>query len=128
MHHDSPRVAAYVEADNEKARQDALDSLDEERELAEVKSAIYQQDLQRYHSRRIKTRTFQEGDLVLRLIQEKDGMHKLSSPWEGPFVVSKNLFNGSYYLIDMREKEKTHTCMEETLRPWNIAQLRPYYT
>ena len=28
--HDSPRVAAYVEADNEKARQDALDLFDEE--------------------------------------------------------------------------------------------------
>src|SRR3954468_7436790 len=68
IHHDSPRVAAYVEADNEKARQDALDDIDEERELAAAKSAIYQQDLRRYHSRRIKTQTFQEGDLVLRLI------------------------------------------------------------
>src|SRR3954470_252476 len=54
--------------------------------------------------------------------------HKLYSPWEGPFVVSKNLYNGSYYLVDIREKEKTRTCMEETLRPWNIAQLCPYYT
>src|SRR4051812_46141599 len=127
IRHDSPRVAAYVEADNKKARQDAIDVLSEERELAAAKLAIYQQDLPRYHSRRIKTRTFQEGDLVLRLIHKKDGMHKLSSPWEGPFVVSKNLYNGSYYLVDIREKEKTHTCMEETLRPWNIAQLRPYY-
>src|SRR4051812_38364193 len=109
IRHDSPRVVEYVEADNEKARQDALDILDEERELVAAKSAIYQQDLRRYHSRRIKTRTFQEGDLVLRLIQEKDGMHKLSSPWEGPFVVRKNLYNGSYYLVDMREKEKTDT-------------------
>src|SRR4051812_24890512 len=45
IRHDSPRVAAYVEAGNEKARQDALDVLDEERELASAKSAIYQQDL-----------------------------------------------------------------------------------
>ena len=29
IRHDSPRVAAYVEADNETARQDALDLLDE---------------------------------------------------------------------------------------------------
>ena len=34
IHHDSPRVAAYVEADNEKARQGSLDLLDEERDLA----------------------------------------------------------------------------------------------
>src|SRR4051812_28147008 len=86
-------------------------------DVSAAKPAIYQKDLRRYHSRSIKTQTFQEGDLVLRLIQKMDGMHKLSSPWEGPFVVSKNLYNGSYYLVDIREKENTHTCMEETLSP-----------
>ena len=45
IRHDSPRVAAYVEAENEKARQDSLDLLDEERDLATVRSANYQQDL-----------------------------------------------------------------------------------
>ena len=45
IHHDSPRVAAYVEVVNEKAHQDALDVLDEERDLAAARSAIYQLDL-----------------------------------------------------------------------------------
>ena len=54
IRHDSPRVAAYVEADNEKVRQEALDLLDEERDLALARSVIYQQDLCRYHSRRVK--------------------------------------------------------------------------
>ena len=128
IYHDSPRVAAYVEANNELARQNSLDALEEARELAASRSAIYQQDLRRYHSRRVKTRNFQEGDLVLRLIQKKDGMHKLSPPWEGPFVVSKNLQNGSYYLVDMRDADKSRTSEEESPRPWNIAHLRPYYT
>ena len=44
-------MAAYVEADNEKARQEALDLLDEERDIAAARLAIYQQDLRRYHSR-----------------------------------------------------------------------------
>ena len=70
IHHDSPRVATYVEADNEQARQNGLDLLDEQRDLAAARSVIYQQDLRRYHSRRVKSRTFQEGDLVLRLIQD----------------------------------------------------------
>ena len=94
IRHDSPRVAAYVEADNEQACQEALDLLDEKRDIAAARSAIYQQHLCRYHSRRVKTRTFQEGDLVLRLIQDQTDMQKLSPPWEGPFVVSKNLNNG----------------------------------
>ena len=128
IRHDSPRVAAYVEADNEQARQDALDLLDEQRDVAAACSAIYQQDLRRYHSRRVKSRVFQEGDLVLRLIQDQTDAHKLSPPWEGPFVVSKNLHNGSYYLIDIREHKDSRKSEEETRRPWNIAQLRPYYT
>src|SRR4051812_16721591 len=39
--HDSPRVATYVEADNEKTHQDSLDLLYEERDLAAAHSAIY---------------------------------------------------------------------------------------
>ena len=101
IRHDSPQVANYVEADNEQARQEALDLLDEKRDMALARSAVYQQDLRCYHSRRVKTRTFQEGDLVLRLIQDQTDMHKLCPPWEGPFVVSKNLHNRSYYLIDV---------------------------
>ena len=128
IRHDSPRVAAFVEADDEKARQDALDLLDEERDLAVARSAIYQQDLRRYDSRRVKTRTFQEGDLVLQLIQDQKDMHKLLPPWEGPFVVRKNLHNGSYYLIDVRDHKDSHKSEEETRRPWNIAHLWPYYT
>ena len=115
-----------MEQDNELARQDSLDALEEERDLAASRSAIYQQDLRRYHSRRVKSRTFQEGDLVLRLIQDHTGMHKLSPPWEGPFVISKNLRNGSYYLVDLRPDRPTTEV--ETTRPWNIAHLRPYYT
>src|SRR5664279_4109618 len=126
--HNSPRVAAYVETENDLARQESLDTLEEARDLAASRSAIYQQDLRRYHSHRVRSRTFQEGDLVLRHIQKQDGMHKLSAPWEGHFVVSKNLHNGSYYLVDIRDVDKSRTSEEETPRQWNIAQLRPYYT
>ena len=115
-----------MEQDNELARQDSLDALEEACDLAAARSAIYQQDLRRYHNRRVKSRTFQEGDLVLRLIQDRAGMHKLSPPWEGPFVVNKNLRNGSYYLVDLWPNRPTTEA--ESTRPWNIAHLRPYYT
>ena len=128
IRHGSPRVAGYGEANKEPARQDALHLLDDERDLAAAQSAIYRQDPRRYHSRRVKSRTFQEGDLVLRLIQDQSKVHKLSPPWEGPFVVSKNLNNGSYYLINIREHKDSRKSEEETRRPWNIAHLRPYYT
>src|SRR3954462_5656880 len=73
LKHDSPRIVQYVEEENEHARQNGLDLLDEERDLARSRTAVYQQGLRRYHSRRVRSRTFQEGDLALRLIHKKRG-------------------------------------------------------
>jgi hypothetical protein len=78
--------------------------LEEERDLAAQRSAIYQQNLCRYHNRRVRKRSFKEGELVLRLKQQKS--HKPSPPWEEPFVISKALMNGSFYLVDICELDK----------------------
>ena len=128
--HDSPRVALYTEAKVKEARENDVDLLEEARELALSRSAIYQQNLRRYHSRKVNPRVFREGDLVLRLVQRTAGMHKLSPPWEGPFIVSKALHNDAYYLIGAQEpkKNKADKSGEETKRPWNVALLRPFYT
>jgi hypothetical protein len=97
--HDSPRVSAYNEETADEARQLSVDLLEEARNLADQRSTIYQQKLRRYHNCRVRNCSFKEGDLVLRQVKE----HKLQSPWEGPFVISKVLHNGSYYLVDIRE-------------------------
>lgn len=121
MIHDSPRVQAYVKEDAEKARQDSLDLLEEEWEIALRRSTIYQQKLRLYHSRKINPQEFREGDLVLRLVQQK--VHKLAPTWEGPFVISKALRNGSYYLVDIqdltkdRKRKRVDDELKETKRP-----------
>ena len=104
--------------------------LEEQREMALARSTIYQQNLGRYHSRKVNPRVFREGDLVLRLVQRTEGRHKLSPLSEGPFIVSKALHNDAYYLIDAQESKKGKADMsgEETKRPWNIALLRPFYS
>ena len=63
--HNASRVELYSEAEAEQARQDAVDLLEEEREIAMIRSTIYQQDLHRFYTRNVKSRAFQEGDLVL---------------------------------------------------------------
>ena len=130
IEHDSPRVTLYTEAEVKEARENDVDLLEEARDLAASRSAIYQQNLRRYHSRKVSPRTFREGDLVLRLVQRGDGRHKLSPPWEGPFIVSKALHNDAYYLIDAQKprKKKKDRSGEETKRPWNVALLRLFYT
>ena len=64
-------------------------------------------------------RVLEIGDLVLRRIQSTQGRHKLSSPWEGPFVVSKVLRPGTYKLKNADG--------EELANAWNIEQLRRFY-
>ena len=128
--HDKPRVAQFSEAEVKEARENYVDLLEEARELTLSRSAVYQQSLRRYHSWKVNPRVFREGDLVLRLVQRTTGMHKLSPPWEGPFIVSKALHNDSYYLIDARKAEKNRMDRsgEETKHPWNVALLCPFCT
>ena len=98
--------------------------------MALSRSSIYQQSLRRYYNRKVRPRSFQEGDLVLRLIQRTAGQHKLSAPWEGPFIVSKALGNDSYYLIDAQKPRarKRDDSGKELERPWNANLLRRFYS
>jgi hypothetical protein len=61
----------------------------------------------------VNPRRFQEGDLVLRLRQGTEGRHKLTPPWEGPFIVSKALHNDAYYLIDVQAPKKNQVDRSE---------------
>jgi transposase InsO family protein len=63
----APHVVAYFEEDAEKALADAQDLLDEARDVALARSAVYQQSLRNYHSRWVRGRSFEPGNLVLRL-------------------------------------------------------------
>ena len=64
----APRVKAYNEQGNEASLEDAMDLLDEARDILLLHSAKYQQALRWYHSRRVWGRAFGVGDLVLRRI------------------------------------------------------------
>jgi hypothetical protein len=92
----SPRVRAYTEEGNQIALEDAIDQLDEARAVALLRSTKYQQALQRYHKRNMCPREFYVGDLVLRRVQGSKDQHKLSPPWEGPFIIHDVLRPGTY--------------------------------
>jgi hypothetical protein len=81
--------------------------------------ARYQQVLRRCQAQKIWCRDFDEGELVLRLGQDNRGCHKLSPPWEGPYVVVKVLNPGTYKLANEDGEELTNA--------WNIQQLRRFY-
>ena len=115
----APRIRAYDKQGVEASRQDAMDQLDEARDVALLRSAKYQQALRRYHTRWVRGRSFNVGDLVLRLVQSNKDRHKLSPPWEGPYVVAKVLRPGAYRLKTINDEVFNNA--------WNIEQLRRFY-
>jgi hypothetical protein len=126
---DTPRVVQYMQEQVKEARKDGVNLLEEAREQALARTMLYQQQLRRNHSQKICPLAFREGDLILWVVQNTKGMHKLSSPWEGPFIVSWMLGNGAYYLIDTQEprKNKADNSDEETEHFWNVNHLRPFF-
>jgi hypothetical protein len=119
LEYGSPKVQCNDEGANQRAREDSLDQLDVACTVALMHSARYHQALKRYQARKIQCRDFNEGDLVLRLRQDNRGRHKLSPPWEGPYVVVKVLKPGTYKLANKDGEELTNA--------WNIQQLRRLY-
>jgi hypothetical protein len=119
LEYGSPRTRARDEQSNQTNREDSLDQLEEARDMALLHSARYQQSLRRYHARGVRSRDLQEGYLVLRLRQDARGRHKLTPPWEGPFVIAKVLKPGTYKLANNQGEVYSNT--------WNIRQLHRFY-
>ena len=49
---------------------------------------------------RVWRRDLNKGDLVLRLRQDNRGRHKLSPPWEGPYIIAEVLKPSTYKLAN----------------------------
>ena len=96
-----------------------MDQLEEARDVTLLRSAKYQQALLWYHTHRVWGRAFNIGDLVLHLIQSNKNHHKLSPPWEGPYVIVEVLRPGTYKLKTIDG--------EVFVNAWNIKQLHRFY-
>ena len=56
---------------------------------------------------------------MLRLRQVSRGRHKLTPPWEGPYIIAEVLKPGTYKLANKKGEVYTNA--------WNIQQLRRFY-
>jgi hypothetical protein len=56
--HDAPRVVLYTKEEAKEAREDDVDLLEEAREPTLSRTAIYQQNLRRYHAQKVNPRRF----------------------------------------------------------------------
>jgi hypothetical protein len=117
---ESPAVEQYDEGISEDNRRVDIDRLEEAHCASLVQFSRYLEGIRRYHDRNVKERSFNIGDLVLRRIQNTEGLHKLSSPWEGPFSIAKVTGPGSYRLQTLEGDNISNS--------WNIDQLCRFYT
>ena len=119
LEYGSPRLKAYQEQQNQQAREDSLDQVNEARDVVLLHSAHYQQSLRRYQAQRVRRRDLNKGDLVLRLRQDNMRCHKLSPPWEGRYIIAEVLKPGTYKLSNENGEVFTNA--------WNIQQLCRFY-
>jgi hypothetical protein len=94
----SPRVENYnedhvteqCELEVNRAEERCLDSC--------IRTAKYLVVLRRYYNKNVQERFFVVGDLVLKWKTSQDGVHKLATPWEGPYIVKAVTRPTSYRL------------------------------
>ena len=89
--------------------------MEEVGDIAKAHSAFYQQRARRYQTREVRAKTYNVGELVLRLPEKKKD--KLKPKWEGPFIIDEDLTGGAYRLRDASDNH-----LEP--KPWNAARLQ----
>ena len=119
VRHRSAQVLAFDEACQDATRGMDLVLGEERRREASLRAARYQQVLRWYHYRSVCSRTLEVGDLVLRRVLSREGLHKLSPMWEGPFRVAHVSRPGA-----ARLETQDGIPIQNA---WNIQHLRKFY-
>jgi hypothetical protein len=115
----SPRVQSFDESMQEQLWREDVDFIDERRWQAAIRNARYNQALRCYHQRFVHSRELRVGDLVLRRVLNREGLHKLSPSWEGPFKVTEICRPGCVRLATTEGVPLAN--------PWNIEYLHKFY-
>jgi transposase InsO family protein len=108
--------------ENARLRLEELEALDEKRLEAQQHLECYQARLSRAFKKKVKPRSFQQGDLVLAIRRPINTLHKIgkkfTSKWDGLYVVKEVYTNGAYKIVD-----------KDGIRvgPINVRFLKRYY-
>ncbi|XP_073137279.1 uncharacterized protein [Henckelia pumila] len=116
---ESLRIKHYNAEGNQQDLRASLDLIEELREGASVRAARHRARMSRAYDHRVKQRTFQVGDLVIRRADVLHPVGKLDPKWEGPYKVIKIAREGAYRL--------QHSNGKVLPRTWNVANLKKYF-
>ncbi|KAL0462458.1 UNVERIFIED_CONTAM: hypothetical protein Slati_0133400 [Sesamum latifolium] len=90
----SRRVMNFSEECNENLLRENLDLIEELREKAFLRIQRYKNIMINSYNKRVKSRSFQVGDLVLRRADALKPIGKLDPTWEGPYKVTSIIGRG----------------------------------
>ncbi|XP_072054933.1 uncharacterized protein [Arachis hypogaea] len=114
---------SYLDEDtNNQIREAELDTLDEMREESKIRHEAMQLMTQRKYNTRVKPRILQQGDLILRRLEDvrkPPGEGKLAANWEGAFQVIRVHGRSAYSLQTLEGDDLPNT--------WNTTSLRLYH-
>jgi hypothetical protein len=83
----SPWVENYNEDQVTEQRELEVNSAEERRLDSYMRTSKYLAVLRRYYNKNVQEHFFVVGDMVLKWKTSQDGVHKLATPWEGPYIV-----------------------------------------
>ncbi|KAL0394845.1 UNVERIFIED_CONTAM: hypothetical protein Slati_4450700 [Sesamum latifolium] len=109
----------FSEECNENLLRENLDLIEELREKAFLRMQRYKSIMINPYNKRVKSRGFQIGDLVLRRGDALKPVGKLDLTWEGPYKITGIIGKGAYKLEDPEGRPLP--------RPWNIHYLKKYF-
>ncbi|KAL2253104.1 UNVERIFIED_CONTAM: hypothetical protein Sindi_0105100 [Sesamum indicum] len=116
---ETARVTQYEAEGNSQERSFDLTVIEEGRDRAYAKILRYKSMMTRNYNRRVRLRSFQVGDLVLKKVEVSKHVGKLDPTWEGPYKVVEIRRKGTYILQDLEGKNLP--------RPWNVHNLKKFY-
>ncbi|KAL0409686.1 UNVERIFIED_CONTAM: hypothetical protein Sradi_1903000 [Sesamum radiatum] len=116
----SHRVMIFSKECNETLLRENLDLVEELREKAFLRMQRYKNIMINSYNKRVKSRDFQVGDLVLRRADALKPVGKLDPTWEGPYKITGIIGKGAYDLGNPEGRPLP--------RPWNVHNLKKYFT
>ncbi|KAL0411775.1 UNVERIFIED_CONTAM: hypothetical protein Slati_3767200 [Sesamum latifolium] len=115
----SHRVMNFSEECNRDLLKENLDLIEELREKAFIRMQRYKNTMINSYNKRVRARSFQVGDLVLRRADTLKPVGKLDPTWERPYKITGIIGRGAYELEDLDDRPLP--------RPWNVHNLKKYY-
>ncbi|KAL0445059.1 UNVERIFIED_CONTAM: hypothetical protein Slati_2228600 [Sesamum latifolium] len=98
----SHRIMNFSEECNENLLRENLDLIEELKEKVFLCIQRYKNIMINSYNKRVKSRSFQVGDLVLQRVDALKPIGKLDPTWEGPYKVTSVIGKGAYELEDQR--------------------------